>query len=390
MQVRLIAVVFMFSSCCHLGQQKLTEILREKGLDDMKERLVPQIIQSQGGICAVMGIGMPNKFILVNGRGEFCLASLDSAYGLDVEPVVENFPPVACSDYRTDGKAPIVWARRGRAFYGLDIANNIARHVVVSHDGDEEIIDSYLADPASGMFMIRVVHHGWTSDDTRFFFVLFDLHSGSILGRTDSGGSVYPLGNGLLLHDDHEWDDSGKRTVRKWLICGPNLDDSSGNSLTEILNKFQLKMARGKRCYSPEYRMLIGTKRTGDRYLPFVVRWQEDFMDADADSLTAQVPQAFRLSNFVWFCPHDPWVKACLYQPLGKNTDLVFYRIDDAYPQHLSPPILGGYSSTDGYGAFVNHTELGPLYVDMDDQHPGILLVYKLNDALELLKKAVK
>jgi hypothetical protein len=47
---------------------------------------------------------------------------------------------------------------------------------------------------------------------------------------------------------------------------------------------------------------------------------------------------------------------------------------------------LGGISDRRAPGAFVNHTELGPLYVEMNREHDRIVMVYKLNDGLNYLK----
>jgi hypothetical protein len=306
----------LLATCSHVEQQRYATILEEKGFDGMKARLVPDVIAAGEGVNAVLGISKPNSFILVDGRGEFCLATIESPGALRAEPVIAGFPPAGCTDFRTDGTTPIAWAKRGRAFYALDIEDKLARRVVVSHDGDEEIIDSYLGDAESAKFMIRVVHHGWTSRDTRFFFVVYDLHADKILARTDSGGSVYPLGGGVVLHDGRRWDDSQQRTVYNWCVSGIDLADTSSNSVTELLNQLQLKIARGKRSVSPEHRMLIGVQSTGERRARFAVRWEGKFKDAHGDSLTVQIPKEYRLSNFVWFCPHAPWVKGLIYRPL--------------------------------------------------------------------------
>jgi hypothetical protein len=49
-------------------------------------------------------------------------------------------------------------------------------------------------------------------------------------------------------------------------------------------------------------------------------------------------------------------------------------------------PVSLGYTNQDP-GAFMNHTRLGPCYVEQNTTREGILFIFKLNDAVEILKR---
>jgi hypothetical protein len=67
---------------------------------------------------------------------------------------------------------------------------------------------------------------------------------------------------------------------------------------------------------------------------------------------------------------------------------IVFYKVDNAFPNGLSTPIYGGITSEGNKGCFINHDVLGPLYLDIPPS--GDPVIYKLNQIPELLKSAAK
>jgi hypothetical protein len=49
-------------------------------------------------------------------------------------------------------------------------------------------------------------------------------------------------------------------------------------------------------------------------------------------------------------------------------------------------PVSLGYTNQDP-GAFMNHSTLGPCYVEQNTNRDGILFIFKLNDAVEILRR---
>ena len=66
---------------------------------------------------------------------------------------------------------------------------------------------------------------------------------------------------------------------------------------------------------------------------------------------------------------------------------LIIYHVNDKYPQGLSLPVMCGFSSEGSPGAFMQHEEWGPCYVEQDMEYDDKLFVYKLNEGLELLAR---
>jgi hypothetical protein len=391
--MRYLCAVVAVVLCCgyNCGVSRSTRLV-DKGFDGMKQRLEPDVVHCRDGVSAVMGIDVPNTFLLVNATGEFCLAALDSKGALDIAPVVQGFPGVPCKRYSTNGKSMMAWGYRGRGFYALDISHKKTAHFVVSHDGDEEILDAYLADDSTGRFAIGVAHDGWTWLETRYFFLLFDLTREHVVDTArDQFGGVFILDDDHNLYQRWDYDVAKKTTVYHSTVATSSLTNGLSTPLTELLDERQVHIAPETRSCSPEARMILGSVRhapTPTGYPILAIAWDDSFADVNAELLSAQIPKDYLVSDRFTFAPDGSWVKTAGFEKIPGPSELIFYHVDDKYPQHLSLPIFGGYSGEDNYGAFVNHTELGPLYVDMDDQHPGVLLVYKLNDALEMLKSA--
>jgi hypothetical protein len=109
--------------------------------------------------------------------------------------------------------------------------------------------------------------------------------------------------------------------------------------------------------------------------------------DITIEPILLQMPKEVYMSSLFEFSPDGNWVKTLIE---GKNdvlemNELMFYNVNSNYPQHLSMPILCGYTKDLNPGAFMNHSEWGPCYVELDVDYPDKLFVFKLNDGLKLL-----
>jgi hypothetical protein len=82
------------------------------------------------------------------------------------------------------------------------------------------------------------------------------------------------------------------------------------------------------------------------------------------------------------------WLKG-LRKTLLMNSwmkERVVFHLQDYYPQGISTAVSLGYTNRDP-GAFMNHPRLGPCYVEQNTNREGILFIFKLNDAVEILKR---
>jgi len=157
-----------------------------------------------------------------------------------------------------------------------------------------------------------------------------------------------------------------------------------------VADMFQKQLHQGKRLLYA-YTTIPGTHITQR----VMVNWSEDLQEVDIEPLLLQ-----KLNTDVMFnegpshiSGDGNWMTG-IRSYLGERggwsgygvvkDELVVYHLQDHYPQGMNMPISLGYTDK-GAGAFLNHTTLGPLYIEKP--YTDTLFIYKLNDGLEILKE---
>ena len=133
---------------------------------------------------------------------------------------------------------------------------------------------------------------------------------------------------------------------------------------------------------------MFGTSRPMGKLTFFTVVWDEELEDVKIEPIILQKPKNTKLHERVEFSSDGSWMKTVARTDKGQflnPPELVIYHVGDMYPQHLSMPILCGYAKEGNDGAFMNHSEWGPCYVELDFEFKNKLFIYKLNNGLKLL-----
>lgn len=159
-KIQIVNYIFLFLSgmallFCSACKQEHEEILLKKGFTAMEKRLKPDIIKINKTIEGLLGLNIKNTLGTVNGKGEFCLLELKDNNEIDLSVLVPGFPPYMSDKYYSNNEHNMIWMTGGRGFYALDIETKQTRHLVVSYDGDDGILNTFLADPENKIFYYR-------------------------------------------------------------------------------------------------------------------------------------------------------------------------------------------------------------------------------------------
>jgi len=137
-------------------------------------------------------------------------------------------------------------------------------------------------------------------------------------------------------------------------------------------------------------KMLLGTSSVSGKLEYYSIQWDKGFKEVKVEPLTRQLHKGLMINSSFKFSPDSKWVKSNIteveYPEIAQQ--LIIYHISDIYPQGLSKPIIFGYSDRTNPGAFMNHSQWGPCYLEQDPYYPEKLFVYKLNKGKESLHKS--
>jgi hypothetical protein len=183
--------------------------------------------------------------------------------------------------------------------------------------------------------------------------------------------------------------------TRKWFSCGyfaKGQGDLTYDNLTRKLTSTQMNAWFKSETIHLKKRMLICSILINDRVSYFTVRWDEEQKDINVEPLIFQRSKNKYLDDAFVFSQKGDWIKT-LALPMGNSDlppELLIFHTGDIYPQGLSLPILCGYTTINGYGAFMEHETWGPCYIEWDSDYPKILFIYHLNKGLEMLAEQAK
>ena len=360
--------------------------------DSMKKKLKPMILPNFKPIEEILGINKQNYLAAINKKGEFCLLEIDEAgVIIDMNPIIHSFPSDFGSSYHSDNEHNVLWQIEGRGFTVLDIKTEATGDCIVSYNADDKVLNSFLVDADNKIFLIDMsrLDRNTLCSIKGFLYVLYDLNKNKIIFESPIyGGTVYPFNNNLLFCEYI----GEKHDMLKWYIIDFYLDNKKENKLTKKLTKMQIKAWDRSKTIHTGRRMMLGTSRLSGSLEYFSIRWDEDFEDIRIEPIILQKPNGKRISSRFEFSPDGNWVKTLKFADSGVTfpPELIIYHVGEVYPQGLSMPILCGYTKEINTGAFMNHSEWGPCYVELDYEFNNKLFVYKLNDGLKILAEQAK
>jgi hypothetical protein len=387
---RISFVLILFFSLAVFAINK-SKILSELGLNTMDLRILPEIVLYKDEVANLIEVNLPNSFVLVD-IGSTCKI-IKIADDFDLK-VLETLPGPPGEEHQSDPAYNIIWAKYGRQFSAHDIESKKSGTIVVSHDGDEAILSMSLVDPIKKIFAIVIIQYAFNVVKSPKWFVLYDLQNDKIIEKSRIfKGFIAPFSRDTIFSIESIRDSNGVYIGQNWQITDLHLNKYPDNELITQLNKnkIQIRLDHSNRI-SLNKQIMIARQRLplnfNSSLFDCSIRWKPDFTDIKIEPLTIQIPKNYFYSDYMKFSGDGNWLKSTVIPENNLDrSEIVFLQTNNAYPQGLSFPIIGGITGTHTPGAFVNHTTLGPLYIEKDEKHPTVLLIYKLNDGLDYLKK---
>jgi hypothetical protein len=395
----LVCVLIVFATFVQCeNRAKLEKIKRETKLrgDFMNlgedKKLMPEIATSDCPIDAAASINIPNKFACVDG-GSFAYATVGENYTITCQKIIDKFPGTSVADFQADESGSLMWGREGyRGLFALSVPDNITINTVPA---DGNLYGGIpLVARNSFLLLANMEPGGFGEDANNSFFIAFDMKTGKRLYDNQKAGpflnNLYQLSGNHFLGE--EWkSDKKPGSYSNWCWIDVNEDGFSKTQtdpFTEMLTQKKIKTGWEKlKRVDFNKRFLIGRIVTSPLDQFVSVRWKADFKDVKVDSLILQCSTKLGFGDYWNLSPDGNWlcVKASVLDAEDRKHILIFYNVDDKYPQGLSMPVYGGYTAIPGDGCFVNHSVLGPLYIDFSSDTKA-MLIYKLIDAIALLK----
>lgn len=363
------------------GRQKA--VYRIRGLD-CAGRLKPHIYNTGQRIFDLYSVPRKNCLGTVNGRGEFAYLEFGPHGPVGMKPVRSGFPPYPGQHYCSDGEHEVLWMIRGRGFYAIDTRTLAVGHTITSGNGNDWILNVFLADPERKIFLIEMarpfprphylIHYSLAEDRTTFTSPSYK-------------GACYPFYDRSVLLCEF----TGKNnSVLRWQIADLRLERRQQNRLTEVLNRHQIRIF-DKYSLQLGKRMILGARLTGTGVRYFSIRWNEDISAVTCEQLTYPQNDRFYLDDRFMFSRDGNWVRSRLIPKAGRDDtgiELIMYHVNDGYPNGLSQPVSCGYSGKDTLGAFMEHESWGTCYVELAY---GLLHVFILEQGLDANRRnAVK
>jgi hypothetical protein len=382
-----VLILCLLAAAYPLNKKK---ILKAKGFDGMKERIVPEILSYHDGVTTVLGIGKPDCFALVDGNFRTVVVKLNNDGSFEKDPMPEEFLGDA---YYSDGEHNVVWAKLGRQFSALNLDTRKYGRFLISHNGADAMLTTSLLDAEKMIFSVDLIKYGLGVRNSPVIYYLFDMLNDTIIYKSQRYyGDFFPYDKDKVVWSESIRDTHDVYRGSALYFADYRLNKLQGNALFKELADLKIEISGHlKRPYHFGNRRMIGYRAMPglESDIFFSIRWDEGFTDYKIEPFTIQKPEGYAVNEYFKFSGDGKWVKTTVSPDTNLHEEeLAFLQVNDDYPQGLSFPLFGE-KKTDFRtpGAFVNHSTWGPLYVELDYDHEKALLVYKLNDGLNYLKK---
>jgi hypothetical protein len=353
----------------------------------MEGQIVPIELKVKQGVIAASSLKLNNKFACLSGGADFAIATIEANFHVALEIIRANTPGVNYSGiFGADEMGKVMFCKSGwREAIIIDTESKKVIQKMASYSGNSFI----------GTFYPVIVKdkfvYVWVKEAKGpLSFSVFDFTQNDPVAEIENIDFCFILQNqedsGLIVSTD-------SKRVRKWsnaILQKKEIVFLPDDNLTKELTNKQFRYRSVKKAFNMENRIIIGMGIDSLLH-PFSVRWKQDKTDIKIEPLIVQCPKPDIFGENWEISPDGNW---CINKATRNcNTKneyeaIVFYKVDNAFPNGLSTPIYGGLTSEDNKGCFINHDVLGPLYLDIPPS--GDPVIYKLNQIPELLKNAVK
>jgi hypothetical protein len=350
----------------------------------MDAKITPDTIFPDCRISSLTDFNETNSFAIVNGSNEYAIAKIGPDGQFESNPIVQGFPGENTDNFWSDDKGELVWGNSGRGLNIVDAKTKKTATPIVSYDGDEAPLKAFIIDNKIPRLAVDIVHYGLGLSKATGFFKTVDFPSGA-LGNPSKNyrGCLLPFNSDKFL-----WCEILDKNKVKWQWTDTSLEKREQDALTDQLTRKQIIVWSPGKSFDFAKRYMIGFFQANQfQEIYNSVCWDTEMKDIKIEPLVLQCPQENSYSRDWYFSADYQWIKTAVLNRATNTYSIVFYNINENYPQSVSMPIIGAETDRLAKGAFVQHSTFGTIYVEKDVNHENVLLAYKLNDALEYLKK---
>jgi hypothetical protein len=396
-RLSLLPIILLFTFCHYESQHHaIARITAERALDKIRDGIRPDVIKIKKHIYNATSIALQNKFACLFQDG-FGIAEVSPDMKISGKPVVRYFPNNLISAFYADDSATILCGKVGyRSLLTVDAINKDTADIFMGSYGYFDF--SYIN--AKKRLVLA-----YTVADPDSNYRVVDIKRKQTIKKIVFHGQLFPFTDNMFLAGERVGPDTNYRTVSFLTeLTDSGMQNRINNKLTQAMteNRLFIQAWYNTKCINSKKRILIShkdlhVKDSADSYIS--IRWDSVFQYLLVEPMLIQCPRSNDgdFSEMWTFSPDGEWLMNKFHE-IHKDTKsaflndwiefdkIVFYHVSPEYPNGISPPVFGGISSKENYGCFVNHSTLGPLYIDL--YHSGnYVLVYKLNQVLEVLEK---
>ncbi len=382
------------------GQNSLSDaekrvLIDQKGRNITEKHIEPEILQFKGQFYGLVESGYENKLVTMNNKNEFCYFDLTVPEHPQLKVITPGFPGVNGS-LGSDAENRVVWLVRGRGVYMVDLDSGKTGHMIAGNYG--RVIQVLMTEKERLLFL-AVTYSGAEAVLLYVYELANSIDHGEI--------GVLRLGtHNTLGHDIIIWEQSVPTNPKLtgWFMSDTMFIEMKkkdenvtiypgGDSLTKELMKNNVHSVNelGDKLLHQKKRLLYAwsyVSRSGP-IQPVLVHWSENLQEIEIKALLLQQKDSDAYFNEgpYHLSGDGNWMKGYKIQRKTNPSmyELTVWHLQDHYPQGMSMGISLGYTNKDP-GAFMNHSKLGPCYVEKSTSRDGILFLFKLNDGLQILK----
>jgi hypothetical protein len=371
------------------------KLLEEKGYGIMEEYVKSGVVSHSIEYYGLAESGYDGKLLTLNQRGEFSYLNLEIPDRPRLEVITPGFPGVG-GELGSDAENRVGWIIRGRGVYFIDLDSKKTGHMVAGNYGRVEQV--LCTDKERLLFAVVTI--SWEAS----ILYAYDLSANMDQKVGADPVSTYnALGKNrvfLELQDNKEMPQYNgwflTDTFKTNIKAGQGAVLAGSDPLTKALtdNHVHAVNASNKLLHQGKRLLFAWSYITnpGTPIQPVLVRWSEDLQDITIYPIALMKrTEKYSYSGGVSIISgNGNWLREfrSVWVNGARIGERVMFHLQDYYPGGISTPVSLGYTNQDP-GAFMNHSKLGPCYVEENTNQDGILFIFKLNGAVDILKRRV-
>jgi hypothetical protein len=309
-----------------------------------------------------------------------------------LEVISPGFPGVG-GELGSDSENRVGWIVRGRGVYFIDLDTKKTGHMVAGNYGR---VDQVLLTDKERLLFAVVTYSGEASilyayelsTNAEQRVGVSDIATYNSLGNNVvfselSSNKEMPQYNGWYLTD----------TFLTNIKAGQGSIVAGSDPITKALTDNHVHAVNGSNKLLHQRKRLLYGWSYIDRLAgiqPVLVRWSEDLQNITISPiLQMQKTETISYSGGVSVISGDGnWLRELrlIWVNNSQMKERMMFHLQDYYPGGISMPVSLGYTNRDP-GAFMNHTRLGPCYVEQNTNREGILFIFMLNEAVEIIRR---